>query len=150
MFRPPAAQARANTFAEESTPLPWGPPIIHERSFTFLTELIGPTLRHARRQGPSWNFTNSGGRNRGDPFDTREGRMHTLSDLSSRFHLRGLTRIVYGAGGEDGSTFGAAPRGRTSGWMEPFVNGHRLRHVASLTPAIFAIAFFGRDFPGPR
>src|SRR2546428_7746412 len=98
MFRPPAAQARANTFAEESTPLPWGPPIIHERSFTFLTELIGPTLRHARRQGPSWNFTNSGGRNRGDPFDTREGRMHTLSNLSSRFHLRGLGRIVYGAG----------------------------------------------------
>src|SRR2546426_950193 len=51
MFRPPAAQARANTFAEESTPLPWGPPIIHERSFTVLTELIGPTLRPPEGEG---------------------------------------------------------------------------------------------------
>src|SRR5256712_9687842 len=51
MVRPPAAQARANTFAEESTPLPWGPPIIHERSFTVLTELIGPTLRPPEGEG---------------------------------------------------------------------------------------------------
>src|SRR2546422_11735308 len=104
MFRPPAAQARANTFAEESTPLPWGPPIIHERPFTVLTELIGPTLRHARRRGRSWNFTNSGPRNRDDPLDTREGRMHTLSNLPSRFHLRVFRRIVYAAGGDEVSS----------------------------------------------
>src|SRR2546422_5627670 len=42
MCKPPAAQARANTFADESTPLPCGPPIIQERSFTFAAEeLIG-------------------------------------------------------------------------------------------------------------
>src|SRR2546428_12975029 len=121
MFRPPAAQARANTFAEESTPLPWGPPIIHERSFTFLTELIGPTLRHARRQGPSWNFTNSGGRNRGDPLARRAGRTPTLSNLSSRFHLRGLDRIVYGAGGDGVSSFRDLPRGSVSCCLKPYM-----------------------------
>src|SRR2546428_13496593 len=150
MFRPPAAQARANTFAEESTPLPWGPPIIHERSFTVLTELIGPTLRHARRRGPSWNFPNSSRGNRDDPRDTREGRMHPLTNLSSRFHLRGFGRIVYGGGGDDVSSCGAGPRGRTSCCMNPSMNWNRFRKVTSLTPAIFAIAFCGRRSPDAR
>src|SRR5207244_13403842 len=60
MFKPPAAQARANTFADESTPLPCGPPIIQERSFTFAAEeLIGSCRPHAQRREPSWEFTNS-------------------------------------------------------------------------------------------
>src|SRR6266567_8173061 len=150
VFRPPAAHARANTFAEESTPLPWGPPIIHERSFTFLTAPIGSTLRHARRRAPSWNFTNSRGRNHDDPLATSEGRTRTLSNLSSRFHLRGFGRIAYGAGGDGVSSFGARPRGRTSCCMKPSMNWKRLRKVTSLTPAIFAIAFCGRRSPLAR
>src|SRR5207245_11617472 len=144
MVRPPAAQASAHTFAEESTQLPSRPPIIHARSCTVLTELIGPTLRHARRRGPSWNFTNSGRGNRDDPLDTREGRMHTLSNLSSRFHLRGFGRIVYGAGGDDVSSFRARPRGRTSCCVNPSRSWNRFRSVTSVTAAIFALASCAR------
>src|SRR2546427_13132029 len=60
MCRPPAAQARAKTFADESTPLPCGPPIIQERSFAFAAEeLIGSRCPHAQRREPSWEFSTS-------------------------------------------------------------------------------------------
>src|SRR2546430_9577375 len=40
---PPAAQARAKTFAEESTPLPCGPPISQERSLTCVAAITAST-----------------------------------------------------------------------------------------------------------
>src|SRR3989454_7632874 len=111
MCKPPAAQARANTFADESTPLPCGPPIIQERSFTFAAEeLIGSCRPHAQRREPSWEFpiphSSGGTRRTSGPLPRRwlrvvrtrsEGRKSTLSILSSRFRGRELVRgISYG------------------------------------------------------
>src|SRR5205807_2147100 len=42
-WSPPAAQARAKTFAEESTPLPCGPPISQERSLTCVAAITAST-----------------------------------------------------------------------------------------------------------
>src|SRR6267378_3596103 len=57
MWSPPAAQARAKTLAEESTPLPCGPPIIQERSFT---NLVGGLMRSHHldtdSRALSWGF----------------------------------------------------------------------------------------------
>src|SRR3989442_11463734 len=99
MCKPPGAQARANTFADESTPLPCGPPIIQERSFTFAAEeLIGSCRPHAQRREPSWEFTNSPFLGRDTPGvrpfprpmaprgpTTSEGRQSSLINLFSRF-----------------------------------------------------------------
>src|SRR6059036_751149 len=70
MCKPPAAHARANTFADESTPLPCGPPIIQERSFTLAAEgLIGSCRPYAQRREPSWEFSNSPCAQRDAPDD---------------------------------------------------------------------------------
>src|SRR6267143_2115731 len=108
MWSPPAAQARAKTLAEESTPLPCGPPIIQERSFT---NLVGGLMRSHHldtdSRALSWGFPFPFGgtirpnkrptsgdfvaANLDDRSATHEGRRRTLSNLSSRFRT---SRIV--------------------------------------------------------
>src|SRR5712691_2663706 len=108
MWSPPAAQARAKTLAEESTPLPCGPPIIQERSFTrFVAGLMRSHHPDTEGRALFWGFPFSfAGENGPDncpiPGDfvaailddrsaTHEGRRRTLSNLSSRFRS---SRIV--------------------------------------------------------